>query len=105
MRYGSRMPITTERTQDPIHRVSMAFERDGDRLWVFTWLEPGGHLPEHFHPTLDEWWEVLEGAADVKVDGRRRTLTAEDGPVHVARGVRHELRNTSGRQAHLRAEV
>ena len=89
------MTVTSERTHDPIHRVSMAFERDGDdRLWVLTWLDPGGHLPEHFHPTLDEHWEVLEGTARVKVDGEWRDLTAEDGPVLVGRGVRHELRNT-----------
>jgi mannose-6-phosphate isomerase-like protein (cupin superfamily) len=101
---STRTP-TSERTHDPIHRVSMAFERKGDSLWVFTWLEHGGHLPEHFHPTLEERWEVLEGSAGVKVDGQWRELTATDGPVLVARGVRHELRNTSGRQARLRTEV
>jgi mannose-6-phosphate isomerase-like protein (cupin superfamily) len=94
-----------QRSYDPIHRVSMAFERDGDRLWVFTWLDDGGHLPEHYHPTLTERWEVLEGSAGVKVDGRWHELTAADGPVDVAPGVRHELRNTSGRQARLRTEV
>src|SRR5688500_9947138 len=92
---------TSERTNDPIHRVSMAFERDGDRLWVFTWLDPGGHLPEHFHPTLDERWEVLAGTARVKVDGRWHELTPQDDPVVVGRGVRHELRNTSETVAHL----
>src|SRR5512132_2019072 len=94
-----------QRSYDPIHRVSMAFERDGDRLWVFTWLDDGGHLPEHYHPTLTERWEVLEGSAGVKVDGRWHELTAADGPVDVAPGVRHELRNTSGRQARLRTHV
>jgi mannose-6-phosphate isomerase-like protein (cupin superfamily) len=93
------------RTFDPIHRVSMAFEHDGDDLWVFTWLEDGGHLPEHFHPSLTERWEVLEGSAGVKVDGRWHELTAADGPVDVAPGVRHELRNTSGREARLRTQV
>jgi hypothetical protein len=29
----------------------------------------------------------------------------EDGPVLVAPGIRHELRNESGRQVHLRCEV
>jgi mannose-6-phosphate isomerase-like protein (cupin superfamily) len=96
---------TTERIHDPIHRFSMAFEREGGSLLVFTWLDPGGHLPEHFHPTLDERWEVLEGTAGVKVAGHWHELTAADDPVVVARGVRHELRNTSGRQARLRAEV
>jgi mannose-6-phosphate isomerase-like protein (cupin superfamily) len=93
------------RTFDPIHRVSMAFEHDGEDLWVFTWLEDGGHLPEHFHPTLTERWEVLEGSAGVKVDGRWHELTAADAPVDVAPGVRHELRNTSGREARLRTQV
>src|SRR6266540_4188237 len=96
---------SSQRSHDPVHRVSMAFEREGDSLWVFTWLDDGGHLPEHFHPTLTERWEVLEGSAGVKVDGRWHELTAADGPVVVAPGVRHELRNTSGSQAHLRTEV
>ena len=68
--------------------------RDGDNLWVTTWLEDGGHLPEHFHPSLEEHWEVLEGSVRLKLDGTWRDLTAADGPLLVARGVRHELRNT-----------
>ena len=101
---GLNIPAS-ERTHDPIHRVSMAFEREGDSLRVFTWLDPGGHLPEHLHPTLTERWEVLEGTAGVKVDGHWHELTAADGPVLVATGVRHELRNASDAQARLRTEV
>jgi mannose-6-phosphate isomerase-like protein (cupin superfamily) len=93
------------RIEDPIHRVAMAFERDGDDLWVTTWLEDGGHLPEHFHPTLEERWEVLEGQAGVKVDGDWHELTSADGPILIARDVRHELRNTSGQPARLRTLV
>ena len=102
------MPSTTpsQQIQDPIHRVSMSFERDReDRLWVETWLDDGGHLPEHFHPTLEERWQVLDGTARVKIAGDWRQLRREDGLVVVPRGARHELRNTSGRQAHLRTEV
>lgn len=109
MWYGPRMTPTMstddERIHDPLHRVSMAFEREVDSLWVFTWLDPGGHLPEHFHPTLTERWEVLEGTAGVKVDGRWHELTAADEPVLVGRDVRHELRNTSSGQARLRTRV
>ena len=94
-----------DQAYDPIHRVSMAFEREGDSLWVFTSMDPGAHLPEHFHPTLTERWEVLEGTAGVKVDGRWHEVTAADDPVLVAPGVRHELRNTSDEQARLRTEV
>jgi mannose-6-phosphate isomerase-like protein (cupin superfamily) len=95
----------TDRVHDPIHRVSYSFTREGDNLWVHTWLEDGGHLPEHFHPTLEERWETLDGTARVKLDGEWRDLRPEDGPVVVAPGVRHELRNTSGREARLRTEV
>ena len=93
------------RTHDPVHHVSMAFDRTEDGLWVTTWLEPGGNLPEHFHPTLTETWEVLEGTAGVKLAGDWRELTAADGPVLVEPGVRHALRNTSEHTAHLRTWV
>lgn len=84
----------------------MAFARAGDDcLWVDTWLEDGGHLPEHFHPTLEERWQVIEGTARLKVDGAWRELSPADGVVLVARGVRHALRNSSGSQARLRAQV
>jgi quercetin dioxygenase-like cupin family protein len=92
-------------THDPIHRAHMEFEREGEGLWVHTRLEPGGNLPEHFHPTLTETWEVLDGSAGVKVDGTWRELTAADGPVLVEPFVRHELRNTSDSTAHLRCWV
>jgi quercetin dioxygenase-like cupin family protein len=95
----------TEQIHDPIHRASYAFRPEGENLWVYTWLEEGGHLPEHFHPSLEERWEVLEGAARVKLDGRWRDLVPEDGPVLVAPNVRHELKNTNGRQARMRTEV
>jgi mannose-6-phosphate isomerase-like protein (cupin superfamily) len=99
------MTLTDTRIEDPLHRVAMTFERDGDSLWVTSRLEHGGHLPEHFHPTLEERWEVVEGVADVKLDGRWLTLTSEDGPILVARDVKHAVRNRSGRQATLRCQV
>jgi hypothetical protein len=37
---------------------------------------------------------VLEGTAEVKLDGRWSALTAENDPVVVARGVRHEYRES-----------
>ena len=97
--------VTADRVHDPIHRSSYAFRRDGESLWVYTWLEDGGHLPEHFHPTLEERWEVLEGLARVKLDGVWLDLVAEDGPLLVPAGVRHELKNDSGRTVRMQTEV
>jgi quercetin dioxygenase-like cupin family protein len=93
------------RVHDPIHRASYAFQPERENLLVYTWLEDGGHLPEHFHPSLEEHWEVLEGTVRVKLDGTWRDLRPEDGPVVVAADVRHELENASGSEARLRAEV
>ena len=90
---------------DPVHRVSYSFRREGSDLWVYSWLENGGHLPEHYHPSLEERWETLEGSARVKLDGTWRDLVPDDGPILVARAVRHELKNESGRLARLRTRV
>jgi mannose-6-phosphate isomerase-like protein (cupin superfamily) len=98
-------PITEREVHDPIHRVSYSFRPEGEKLWVYSWLEDGGNLPEHFHPSLEERWETLEGRARVKLDGKWRDLVPEDGPVVVAPNVKHELANTSGREARLRTEV
>lgn len=91
--------------EDPVHRVSYSFRREGPDLWVYTWLEDGAHLPEHWHPTLEEHWETLEGAARVGLDGAWRDLVPADGPVLVARNVRHALKNESGRVARMRTRV
>ena len=95
----------TEKIHDPIHRSAYSFRREGEGLWVDTWLEDGGHLPEHFHPSLEEHWEAIEGTVRVKLAGTWRDLVAGDGPVLVARNVRHELKNTSGHEIHARAKV
>ena len=95
----------SEKIHDPIHRSAYTFRREGDALWVDTWLEPGGHLPEHFHPSLEERWQTLEGSVRVKLDGTWRDLVPDDGPVAVLPNMRHELKNESGRPAHMLTEV
>jgi mannose-6-phosphate isomerase-like protein (cupin superfamily) len=91
--------------EDPIHRVSYSFRREGSDLWVYTWMEDGAHLPEHYHPSLEEHWETVEGTARVKLDGAWRDLVPADGPILVGRDVRHELKNESGAPARLRTRV
>ena len=98
-------PPTSATIEDPVHKVAYSFERDGDNLWVYTWMEDGAHLPEHFHPRQEERWQTLEGAVRLKLDGSWRDLVPEDGPAVVSPGVRHELRNQSGREARLKTEV
>jgi quercetin dioxygenase-like cupin family protein len=99
------IPEEAQQVHDPVHRASYSFRREGESLWVYTRLGDGGHLPEHFHPSLEERWEALEGTVRVKLDGSWQDLAPADGPVVVARKVRHELENSSGATASLRAEV
>jgi quercetin dioxygenase-like cupin family protein len=97
--------IQLERVHDPIHHVSFAFEHGDGHLWVHSWFDDGGHLPEHFHPSLEEYWEVVEGAVRVKLAGTWRDLRPEDGPVRVAPRVRHALKNESGAPVYARSKV
>jgi hypothetical protein len=97
--------VTANEVHDPIHRATYTFRREGDDLWVETRLEDGGHLPEHFHPSLEEHWESLDGTVRVKLDGTWQDLRPADGPARVAPMVRHELKNESGATASLRARV
>lgn len=94
-----------EPIHDPVHRTSYTFRREGDDLWVETWFEPGAHLPEHFHPTLTEYWEIVDGTAEVTLNGATRRLTPDDAPVLVAPNDRHELRNTTAGRVHARTRV
>lgn len=98
-------PDKTPTVRDPLHRTAYAFEREGANAWVYTWMDPGGHLPEHFHPATEERWASIDGSVRVKLSGTWRDLTPADGPAIVAPGDRHELRNDSGRQVYLRCEV
>ena len=81
------------------------FERDGENLCVYTWMESGTRFPEHFHPSLEERITAIDGVVRVKLNGAWRDLTPVDGTVIVARNARHELRNESERQVYLRGEL
>jgi quercetin dioxygenase-like cupin family protein len=94
-----------ERIHDPVHRVAYGFEPGDGCLWVHSWFEPGGNLPEHFHPSLEEHWQAVEGTLRAKVDGTWRDLRPEDGPVYVGRNVRHALKNESVAPAHGLSKV
>lgn len=90
---------------DPVHGVRYSFEGGDEVLTVDTVMEPGGALPKHFHPQQEEIWWVISGEASFHLDGEWRAITPDSGRVTVAPGVVHGLRNESGAETHLRAEV
>jgi mannose-6-phosphate isomerase-like protein (cupin superfamily) len=92
-------------THDPVHRVSYAFEPDGEDLVVDAWLEPGGVLPPHLHPRQEEHWSVVEGEARIQVGSDKRIVRPEDGEVPVPPGTKHAVASSSDRVAHVRCRV
>lgn len=70
-------------------------EVDGEYGQVLEFFPPGNAgPPEHYHPTYEERFEVLEGEYVFVVDGERRTLTAGE-EITVPPGTPHTYRNES----------
>lgn len=91
----------TEATRDPVHRASYAFEPREQNLYVETWLEPGGGLPKHLHPSqLERWW-VIEGSVLFQLGATKREIGPEDGEMVVDPGVKHSLANEGAATVHL----
>jgi mannose-6-phosphate isomerase-like protein (cupin superfamily) len=93
-----------ELVEDPVLRQRYRFSREGDILRLELWADPGASVPDHYHPSLEERWEVVAGEATFRVDGEeRRALPGER--LVVPPGVRHLFRNTGSAEARFRVEV
>jgi quercetin dioxygenase-like cupin family protein len=93
-----------EPVEDPVLQQRYRFSREGDVLRVELWAEPGSAAPEHFHPALEERWEVVEGQVAFTIDGEVRRAGPGDRLTAPA-GVRHAFENVGNGVAHLRVEV
>jgi mannose-6-phosphate isomerase-like protein (cupin superfamily) len=91
--------------EDPILRQRYRFSREGDVLCVDIWAEPGAGVPNHFHPSLTERWQVVEG--EFLIRAGRKKLRPEPGaePIVVEPGVRHSFENVGPSVGHVRAKV
>jgi quercetin dioxygenase-like cupin family protein len=94
-----------EPIRDPVSRVRMSFEADGENLIVDVWLEPGGGLPAHLHPRQEERWSVVEGTVGFRLGDEERAIGPGDGEIVVSPGTVHGLTSVSDRDAHLRCVV
>lgn len=95
----------TATTYDPVSRVRMSFEPEGENLIVDLWLQPGGGLPAHLHPRQEEHWSVVEGRARFRHGDAERVIGPADGETLVAPGTVHGLASSSDQEAHLRCRV
>jgi mannose-6-phosphate isomerase-like protein (cupin superfamily) len=96
--------MSSELVEDPVLRQRYRFARDGDILRVEVWAEPGSAVPDHFHPRLEERWEVVEGEVTFRVAGDERPAGPGDRLVAPV-GVRHSFENTGSKPSYLRVEV
>jgi quercetin dioxygenase-like cupin family protein len=95
--------------EDPTFRQRLTFRRDVDEdgtevLHVETWLEPGGGVPPHTHPAMEERFEVREGHAEF-LAGRKWRTAGPGETVIVPAGVRHAYRNRGDETAHVVCDV
>jgi len=91
-----------EHVRDPVSRVRMGFQPEGENLIVDVWLEPEGGLPPHFHPKQEERWSVVEGQAAFRIGAVEKVIEPADGEIVVEPGTVHGLKSVDDDEAHLR---
>ncbi|MDP2710167.1 MAG: cupin domain-containing protein [Solirubrobacteraceae bacterium] len=96
-----------ELVEDPTLRMRYRFRTIAatapggrDVLEVEQWIDPGGGVTPHRHPSMEERFEVLDGTVEF-LAGRRWTAASAGERVVIAAGVRHAFRNRSDAVAHV----
>jgi quercetin dioxygenase-like cupin family protein len=87
--------------EDPALKQRLAFRpaEDGEALLVEMWVEPGGGVPPHVHPSMEERFELHSGELSF-LSGRKWAAAAPGETVVVPAGTRHAYRNTGAGLAH-----
>jgi quercetin dioxygenase-like cupin family protein len=91
--------------EDPAFKQRFSFRRftdenGADVLEVSVWIEPGGGVPAHMHPAMEERFTVQSGTAQF-LAGRKWQDAGPGETVVVPPGTRHAYRNKSGAPAHF----
>jgi quercetin dioxygenase-like cupin family protein len=90
---------------DPVLRQRLSFRRavdedGGEVLHIEVWVDPGGGVPPHIHPAMEERFDVLAGAPSF-LAGRKWQTAGPGETVVVPPGTRHAYRNTGNEVAHI----
>jgi len=91
--------------EDPVlgHRLSFRRETEpggGEVLHVEMWVDPGGGVPPHVHPAMEERFDVLAGRPSF-LAGRKWSEAGPGETVVAPPGVRHAYRNNGDEVAHV----
>jgi quercetin dioxygenase-like cupin family protein len=87
--------------EDPVMKQRLGFQpaEDGTAVLVEMWVEPGGGVPPHVHPSMEERFEVISGELSF-LSGRKWQTAAAGETVVVPAGTRHAYRNSGEEPAH-----
>lgn len=96
--------MAAEFVEDPVRRQRYRFAREGDVLRVDAFVKPGGDVPPHYHPSLEERFEVVAGNVRFRVAGRTQ-IAGPGERLAVPPGVKHSFKNTGSEEAHIRVEA
>ena len=84
MRGGRKEADTHAREVRPWGRFTVIHEVPGCKVKEIV-VDPHGRLTRQFHPGRDETWVIIEGEAEVDLDGRIHRLAAGGVPDRAAR--------------------
>ena len=101
--------MTEALIEDPALRQRYVFRhiaaQDGsETLEAEVWVEPGGGVVPHVHPTFEERFDVLDGEVTFWVD-RKKIVTRAGEVAVVPAGARHTYANRSRSLAHFKTHV
>lgn len=91
--------------EDPVFQHRLRFEYTTDEhgtdvVHCEMWIDPGGGVPAHVHPSMEERFTVLEGRAEFLAGRAWRGADAGETVV-VPAGMRHAYRNRGAEVAHV----
>ena len=101
-------PDADDLVHDPVLRQRLRFWRTrddaGEVLNVEVWVDPGGGVPPHIHPAMEERFNVVAGRPSF-LAGRRWQAAGPGETVVVPAGTRHAYRNRGDEVAHFVCEA
>ncbi|HEX4805254.1 MAG TPA: cupin domain-containing protein [Conexibacter sp.] len=102
------MSASTEQgiVHDPVFGHRLRFTETTDEhaapaVLCEMWVEPGGGVPAHVHPRMEERFTIVEGRMEF-LAGRRWVGAGAGETVVVPAGARHAYRNRGSAVAHVR---
>src|SRR3954452_19398124 len=91
--------------EDPVLKQRHEFHNPSPELLVVeSWVDPGGGVTPHVHPSQHERFEVLEGECTFTV-GRSKVVKRAGEAAEIPPGTPHAYRSGGATQLHMRCEV